>query len=518
MIVYAERSRRASTADYLKEISTLTDPVERLIAFGEWEAGVTDALFPAHDGITELTRMMRGLSLELGQGELQRLLSFDLPAGIEINVPEGYAFYALYPEQYAEAARQFSASCAPRHCWVIGIRSIGTSLSGVVGAELRKGGCVVDSFTVRPRGHPFDRFISLSPQLEKVLHEDIQSWFAIVDEGPGLSGSSFTSTAAKLSELGVANDRMVLFPSWLPNAEGFRSEKARQLWPRLLKYAVPFRPEWAVPSDSIDLSGGNWRKLVYPSDLDLPAVQPQHERRKYLAHGLLWKFCGLGRYGIAKLQRALQLSKAGFTPPVRGFRNGFLCSDYVAGSPLHASDLDEDLLQRLAEYLTFVKRQFPASGCVPYTAMRQMICTNTSHDYPANDALIEAGELTAVDGRMLPHEWIQTDRGLLKTDAVDHHNDHFFPGCQDITWDLAGASIEFRMSAQQNEQFITAYLKLQPDSTLRLRLEFYRLAYLAYRIGYVSMAAQSLGQDDDRRRFEDLHAYYSRALREMKLA
>ena len=110
-----------------------------------------------------------------------------------------------------------------------------------------------------------------------------------------------------------------------------------------------------------------------------------------------------------------------------------------------------------------------------------------------------------IDGRMLPQEWI----GSLKTDALDHHDDHFFPGCQDIAWDIAGAAIEFGFDARLLAE---KYLQLVPDPTLKQRLPFYRTAYLAYRIGYADMAAESLRDTADGRRFRNLRNRYTLAL------
>ena len=73
-------------------------------------------------------------------------------------------------------------------------------------------------FTVRPRGHPFHRELHLSESLENAIRRHAESWFLIVDEGPGLSGSSFVSVALKLERLGIPSDRIVLFPSHDPHA------------------------------------------------------------------------------------------------------------------------------------------------------------------------------------------------------------------------------------------------------------------------------------------------------------
>jgi hypothetical protein len=119
----------------------------------------------------------------------------------------------------------------------------------------------------------------------------------------------------------------------------------------------------------------------------------------------------------------------------------------------------------------------------------------------------------AVDGRMLPHEWLRTPHGILKTDAVDHHDDHFFPGPQDIAWDVAGFVSEFGLAEKAARGFTGEVAALSGDRSLRARLPFYRIAYLAYRVGYASMAARTLGPSRDGTRMAALVRRYRQQLR-----
>jgi hypothetical protein len=108
---------------------------------------------------------------------------------------------------------------------------------------------------------------------------------------------------------------------------------------------------------------------------------------------------------------------------------------------------------------------------------------------------------------MLPHEWILcTDGRWIKVDALDHHDDHLFPGCQDIAWDIAGAAVEFGIPA------VAITSRLTPEPDLEERVAFYTHAYLAYRIGYCDMAAQALAGSEDGRRFAALKKRYTAAL------
>jgi len=120
----------------------------------------------------------------------------------------------------------------------------------------------------------------------------------------------------------------------------------------------------------------------------------------------------------------------------------------------------------------------------------------------------------AGDGRMLPQDWIHTAAGWLKTDAVDHHDDHFFPGTQDIAWDLAGTAAEFRLSDAASESLAAGLAARLRDATLPRRLPFYRMAYLAFRLGYASLAADTLAGTPDGRRMAALAARYGIDLRE----
>jgi hypothetical protein len=113
---------------------------------------------------------------------------------------------------------------------------------------------------------------------------------------------------------------------------------------------------------------------------------------------------------------------------------------------------------------------------------------------------------------MLPHEWIATPTRLFKVDALDHHDDDFWPGCRDIAWDVAGAIVEFGWSGAERAAFLTEYERASGDRAIAARLPFYIAAYLAYRIGYTSLAADTLAGSDEGVRFTLLSAGYRRCL------
>jgi hypothetical protein len=235
------------------------------------------------------------------------------------------------------------------------------------------------------------------------------------------------------------------------------------------------------------------------------------------------KFAGLGRYGRAKLARAERLAEAGFAPRPLGLINGFIITPYVQGAPLTANEADPALLKRMAHYLAFRKKAFPAVRTLSFESMMEMIQTNTReglgkewegllHPLQKFRPLYDGLPATAIDGRMFPHKWIRTADGYLKTDSLDHDNDHFFPGCQEIAWDLAGTFVEFALDEEAKTTFIDLYQSRADDLDLMARLPFYTIAYLSSRLGYATLAATTLGPTEDGRKFHLLAERYTSCL------
>lgn len=547
--------------------------VDLMIEYSEFESGVADAVSPREDADSLLLRALRQtgilaarifiLSWDARNAEIEReaarlemalkaIESFPLPETIRLKVSEGFAYYGLYPETYLAAARNFMKDVRPESATCIGIRNIGTGLSSIIAAALEQERCRVRSFTVRPRGHPFERRLVLSAKMREDLAARSDGYFLIVDEGPGLSGSSLCSTAEELSKNGVPDDRIVFFPSWPADGSGFVSAAARERWTRHRKYVAEFEDVWvrdgrlakSLNAEALeDISAGRWRGFLFKSPSQYPAVHPGHERRKYLCVGVppgsgrvksadshlsngrppfraFAKFAGLGRYGKHFPKRAEALSNAGFSPATNEGSNGFSLTDFVRGFPLGRNGVCPAFIDRVARYLAFVKRSFPAAGGVSREEMIEMIRVNTAEGLGRYwsgklDKAIgrasrgEPGESVAIDGRVFLHEWILTPQGYVKTDSLEHHNDHFYPGCNDIAWDLAACTIEFRLDRDACRHLISSYGFYGADGEVRRRVPFFRLAYLSFRLGYAAMSAESLAHSPDGKRFQDLACYYA---------
>ena len=205
------------------------------------------------------------------------LTALPLPDAITTKTAEGFSIYRLYPETYLEAAGAMNAGRRPT--WVIGLRSVGAPLAAVVAAGLGVRSAVI----LRPTGHPFCREVRLAGELAGEILADRNARFAIVDEGPGMSGSSFGAVADFLENGGVPPDRIHFFPSHRGMPGGCSSDHHRQRWRHASRHVVetgdilihkPRRPEhrletWATelvgpPAGGLkEISGGRWRAIRY---------------------------------------------------------------------------------------------------------------------------------------------------------------------------------------------------------------------------------------------------------------
>ncbi|OAP36974.1 hypothetical protein AU381_19490 [Sinorhizobium glycinis] len=449
------------------------------------------------------------------------------PLPLSIKEGEGYAFYALYPESYIEAARRSGLGA---NTVVIGIRSIGASLSAAVAAAIGAGAPV----TVRPVGHPFRRKIHVGPQLSQRLLKDRTADFAIVDEGPGLSGSSFGGVADWLEANGVSESRIHFFPGHSGDLGPEASQDHRKRWaarPRqvveldeLVVAAGPSPRSLAAWVSELvgplsrplqEISGGGWRSMLPRSHESWPPADPRFERRKFLAHTAdgpwLVKFAGIGDVGQRKLEKARLLAEAGFTPPVAGLCHGFLVQKWVAATQPGRSDVHRaDFREHLGRYLAFRARRLPppATHGASMATLCEMAITNTGealgesvaaqlrpllskalqHDFPIMPV--------DTDNRLHRWEWLAGERGFLKADALDHCAAHDLVGSQDVAWDVAGAVVEFDLTPEEGaalQGIVSDGSSRAVDAELQ---EIFELCYLAFQLGLWTSAKTGAGSDE----------------------
>ena len=459
-----------------------------------------------------LRRSWAGESVPAAPTELFARAVAAAPQRLTVRSAEGYAFYALYPEAYAEAARAL-----PSDTRVIGLRSIGAGLACVVAEAI---GAAPPS-TVRPGGHPFERTVELPPV-------DPGARYAIVDEGPGLSGSSFGAVADALEAQGVAAERIVFLPGHGGDLGPQASPRHRERWASARRLHVGFDvliaprlPGWVEdltgPATSVeDLSGGAWRRLTHGAEeAAWPPSAAHQERRKVLVRSdagtFLLKFVGLGAHGRAAHERAQALHTAGFTPEPLGWRQGFLVERWVESRPLQPADRPA-LLDALARYLAFRAAAFPApedAGASP-AELAEMARVNVAEGLgPELAARLPAapdrpGSRVYGDNRLHAWEWRADVAGrLFKTDAVDHAQAHDLIGAQPAEWDLAGAVVEHDLSREE----VAAFAPPGPSP-------FYVAAYAAFQLGLWTQAADAMaGWPEEQARLRGQVRRYERWLR-----
>lgn len=440
---------------------------------------------------------------------------------VRLRQPEGYAFYAVYPESYAEAACR---SGLPASTVVIGIRSIGTGLAAMVSAALG----AAPAFSLRPHGHPFERRVAIGPALTRRLLGSRDHPYAIVDEGPGLSGSSFGSVADWLEQNGVDRARIHFFPSHDGNPGPKASETHVRRWKERPHHVVTADALLSCPQTAAfpsmvsdvagarctgwrDISGGSWREIDASQQMPRPPVDAQFERRKVLfeseADGrrqrFLVKFAGLGEIGTAKARRGGRLCETGLAPRIVGTCHGFIVQQWVETAPTPITALPRRrVLDHLARYLGFRARHLPAGGQGAGLAdLCDMAVYNLGEAFGEESAeqmrrLAQRNGRPSwtlrridSDNRLHAWEWLVTPGGdIVKADALDHNCAHDLVGRQDIAWDVAGAAVEFDLTALERRDLADAVGQVADGNLDDGMLALFEACYLGFQAGFWSTA------------------------------
>jgi hypothetical protein len=497
---------------------TETTKVDALIRAGELESSLADEGSLAVIGMAAVTDALAShlvnSPLAGGSPDLSAALgSLELPETLTISPPEGFAYYALHPVDFAEETVRMAKPDALYA--VVGTRNIGSTLSAMAVASLKHIGKPAERITVRPGGDPYERNVKFS--LEQVRWVQAQvgksANFLIVDEGPGLSGSSFLCVGEALADLGVPSSRITFVGTREPDVNRLLARNARDRWHRFgWRRAASVSAKHFAQHTCV--GGGSWRTLLLKSESEWPAAWTGMERAKFVSADRRWlfKFEGLGRFGQVARARALQLSSGGFCPEAFEDDSGFSRSQYLPARPLVRQDLSPPILGHIAKYCAFRAAEFRAARA-PRPQLGEMVHANLQKEFGDrydSDAFLSKEMLLSkrpiiVDGRMQPHEWLmQPDGRIWKTDAVSHGDDHFFPGPTDIAWDLAGAVVEWNMDRNAADYFLARYSALTGDRP-ESRLPEFLLAYAVFRMSYCKMAADAEAGSTDEARLR--HAY-----------
>ncbi len=487
------------------------DTLSALLWAGEMECALSDSSSPdellAKKVTDELAYALLTGALPRTKALLNEIRKIAMPAEVRVSVAESFAYYALHPLSFAKTAAQVAKSGSVR---VVGIRSIGITLSAMAAAGLRAKGLDVARMTVRPTGHPYDRELALTEEQRRWVADALDAEFLVVDEGPGLSGSSFLATAEALEAAGVAKERITLIGTSKPVPEHLRATDGAERWRRLRAEFVsgePMLPEGA----SLWIGGGEWRSH-FLRGAKVPGAWLQLEARKYLSadRKRFFRFEGFGRYGTEVGERALRMAELGFSPKYLGNMQGFGCYEFMEGTAMTSDAVSDELIHRLASYCAMRAQEF-ATGAEPGSENENMLRHNWKTIFGTElgkETRLEIVRPVIADGRMLPHEWMRAGDGVIyKVDGTTHGDDHFAPGPCDIAWDLAGVIVEWELGEEARENFVAEYERLSGDDA-RPRLGAYLLAYATFRCAYSKMAAQAMGGTEEEMRLQRDYARY----------
>jgi hypothetical protein len=551
MLVYGDQETTSPTRAVLSEVRRLAAALEAeprgilwhqacvalFIAASGLAQGVADAEFAAagHDApsvpqstlMTALQAVARAIDRSWSSAfasqnapdlsGLDALAVEHLPETLTIRRCEGYAFYTLYPEQYLTAARAI-----PQGATVIGLRSIGTGLAALVATACN----AAFVCTLRPIGDVYARTVAVDPTLEAEFSNRREGLFALVDEGPGQSGSSLGGVADYLESLGVARENILFLPSHAGDLGPNAQPEHRRRWHAATRLTADFNALFLTDTPAAlaswfadvtgsptaplrDLSCGQWRAI---SPARTVSADPGREARKYLlttAHGqFLLKFVGLDSEASAKFARAKALHAAGFSPETLALRHGFLAERWL---PTDHAPTDEEIRPRIAPYLIFRATNFPAT--TTGASLQDLL---TAARYNIGQAMGQAADTlfegwpphrvaalqhhvrpVQIDGRMHRWEWIASSAGVLKTDALDHAQAHDLVGCQDIAWDVAAAIVEFDLTVADRNHLTQAVLANRPEAPDLTAL--LTLCYLGFQTGWWHFAAEPESTERQRR-------------------
>jgi hypothetical protein len=551
MLVYGDPGFTTSATKLVAQLRdcaaasrSLDDVRVTLTLAGQLEQGLTDHFLtqPVGAAAQEITdAVARWFCHAFAGGAAERLtLDFQpLVAALgdkaekefRVNVPEGFAFYSLFPEQYILSAQRWArdhADVPEKSVLIVGLRSIGTTLSAVVAATLEQLGWRVRRITVRPDGSPFRRWVLLRTKVGQ------EAFALVVDEGPGLSGSSMVAAAEALTKQGIEPERVAFFPAHDKEPGESASDNIRRWWRDTPRYTTDLHMlRWngkslnellASASAKVgksevasidDASGGLWRRFAYEREDDWPAANIAFERAKFLVtlksgEQFLWRFTGFLSQQSASRHSPLAIETV-------AHRSGFTATKWIPGTRLRGSDVNDELLCAMGQHIRSLAGE-PLSrdeAMRSVSALNSILINNTTEAFGApptfcfgHKSFIEFvhGLPSHGDGRLAPHEFIRRPEGrLFKANRDGHGFDHTCVGRQTILWDMAGAVVEWNLTESQAMLLMSnAGIAAPQDFVI-----FNCAAYAALRLGMFTLAP---GDSTESRRSEAAREFYREAL------
>lgn len=508
-----------------------------LVAIGQIEQAVLDAGLSCGELATAATlaaadvfletrqAQIGGSALKLSVEKLRRALSVleDRLDGreLEVRVPEGFAWYALYPDSYAQTAERWASHfgfAGGRVC-IIGLRSIGTTLAAVVRQVLERHEFGISGYaTVRPFGDPFQRRVVMPPGITPAAQN------IIVDEGPGLSGSSMLAVARALQELGALPEFIHLFAGHTRGPGSAVCPESKVWWsshrvwvtdldatriggqpvPRMLAAVAERVTRRLAVAPAEPLGTSHWQALAHLPSLPR-AVAPLMESPKKIVNlrsgdRILCKFTGFALTGSNfeqndrsvpgaaarchgwALMRWIEGTRLRADAASPAFVADFLAPQIAASSDreLQPNEVQQGISRIADALLAWAEAR-------QHKALRSLIAWAAEREFAQ---MRGAPQHAYGDGRLAPHEWVCTGDGIVKVDGFGHTCDHAWVGQQPLAWDLAGAEIEWELDWRLTNVLRSTVAARSGYQCSAETYTFYKAGYCAFRAAAAWYAAE----------------------------
>jgi hypothetical protein len=123
--------------------------------------------------------------------------------------------------------------------------------------------------------------------------------------------------------------------------------------------------------------------------------------------------------------------------------------------------------------------------------------------FPQLPALARAVHRIETDNRMHAWEWLVCGSEIVKCDAIDHHAGHDLVGCQDVSWDIAGAAVELGLDDDEVRAIAERVGAARGSPVAAALIAFCRAAYLAFQLGADDNAARAARDPAESARWHD---------------
>jgi len=486
----------------------------------KWEAALHDFLQIFVVG----SKVDRGL-LGTCSNRFLALLSIELPASLRSQRARNAAAFRsqdLTAFDILKLGRKVVSAFEDRDrpILVVGLRTAGSYFAPLLRAYLANEGywhtsCV----TLRPKKGASAR------ELARIRESAMKGSLAAVIDEPAYTGSTLAKCVAILRKGGFAlSDVVALFPVH-PTWRDWRGSdvfsplvtlriltlepeeyhkygvlKPRTAQARIREYFVNCGWHDASLSQSAHVEQLNSQlqslseekfhsRLKHIYEVQLQDSTGHSETRYVLAKSVGWGW--LGYHAFLAGERL-----AGYVPPLLGLRDGILFMEWVPKMQVSSRNQNrEQLVGSVASYVaTRVNalhlRDDPSPDVcrAGWHQGMELLVEMLSRAYGWSfAAVLRRNRIrsdlsqhlcpvpTLIDGKMRRLEWIQTNTVLLKTDFEHHGLGKIELSVTDPAYDLAEATLYFRLSAAEEKELLATYARNCGDAGVEERLFLYKL-------------------------------------------